>query len=201
MRLDEFLASASHELRTPLSAILGWVRVLRSRALDGEASARALAAIERNALAEAQVIEDLLDGARIVTGQFQLERAPVDLAVVVRDGVAAAGPIAAGRGIAVLTTLDMTGGRVVGDADRLTRVVLNLIVHAALSTPPGGRVEVALDRADAYVRVTVHAGAGPHLPPGLALEIARRIVELHGGTIEASGTSATSAHVVRLPAG
>ena len=206
---DEFLATLSHELRTPLNAILGWVRMLRSGELDDEAaSARALEAIERNARAQAQLIEDLLDVSRIITGKLRLDVAARRPAPVVEAALDAVRPAADAKGIRIEATLDPAARRWSGDPDRLQQVVWNLLSNAVKFTPEGGRVAGRARRAcDAHVRdrgerhgqghppdvpartsstasarPTARARA-PHGGLGLGLAIVRHLVELHGGTV------------------
>ena len=152
---DEFLATLSHELRTPLSPILGWVRLLRSGDLDATASARGLEVIERNVRAQTQLIEDLLDVSRIITGKLRLEVRPMDLVAVVEAGIEAVRPAAEAKGIRIESRLDPKAAAMVGDPDRLQQVVWNLVSNAVKFTPKEGRVEVEL-----------HPGRRPRPPPG-----------------------------------
>ena len=205
---DEFLATLSHELRTPLNAILGWTRLLRSGALSPDAGVGALEKVERNAQAQARLVEDLLEVSRITTGKLRLDLRPVDLAALVHAAVESIRPSAESRQL----TIDATGldqrRQTLGDPDRLQQVIWNLLSNAVKFTPAGGRVSVALSRAgesDTLVVTDTGIGIEPaflahvfdtfrqadasstrqHGGLGLGLSIARRLVELHGGVIEA----------------
>jgi PAS domain S-box-containing protein len=205
---DEFLATVSHELRTPLNAILGWARLMTTQTMDDEKRMRASTIVERNAVAMAQLIEDLLDVSRIVTGKMRLDVRPVDLAPVIEAAVDAVRPAAEAKGITVVSILDATAGPVTGDATRLQQVAWNLLSNAVKFTPKGGRVEVLLRVAESNVEVVVtDSGSGidpaflPHVfEPfrqadgtitrahgglGLGLAIARHLVQIHGGEIRA----------------
>jgi signal transduction histidine kinase/ActR/RegA family two-component response regulator len=206
---DEFLALVSHEIRTPLNAILGWSQVLRTSISDADVATHASAAIERNALMQKKLINDLLDHSRITRGALRLEVAPVNLGSVVEAACDAVRPAAAAKSIELVKTIDPTVGEVVGDADRLQQAVWNLLSNAVKFTPAKGRVEVRLERVDPHATITVtDTGKGiaeqflphvfeqyrqsdePGLPKhsglGLGLTLARRIVELHGGSIHAA---------------
>jgi PAS domain S-box-containing protein len=221
---DEFLATLSHELRTPLTAILGWSRLLRGRQFDEAGRERAVEIIERNAEAQAKLIEDLLDVSRIITGKLRLEVQPVVLAPLVETVVNALRPSAEAKRLRLDPALDPATGPVTGDPNRLRQIVTNLLSNAIKFTPEGGRVEVRLGRADAHARLTVlDTGAGiraedlPHIFErfrqadstntrthsglGLGLAIARHLVELHGGTIraESEGEGRGAAFTVELP--
>jgi PAS domain S-box-containing protein len=221
---DSFLAAVSHELRTPLSPILAWSDLLRRGELDAEQSERALAAIARNASVQSQLIEDLLDVSRVVAGNLRLERAPVDLAAVVREALDVVRPAAQGKEIALESRLEERVAYVSGDAARLRQVFWNLLSNAIKFTPRGGRIAVVLGHDDARARVTVSdSGQGisasflPHVfepfrqadPSatrrhgglGLGLAIVRELVELHGGSVraESAGPDAGSAFTVELP--
>ena len=221
---DDFLSTVSHELRTPLNAILGWTWLLGGGSLDGEARARAIATIERNARAQGQIIDDLLDVSRIVTGKLLLVRRPVVLAEVIEAALDAVRPAAAAKGIR-LDLLLAPGAAVQGDASRLQQVAWNLLSNAVKFTPAGGRVEVAVEPRGDQVELRVSdTGAGiaaPFLPHvfdrfrqadssstrahgglGLGLAIVRHLVELHGGTVaaESPGPGRGATFRVRLPA-
>ena len=220
---DEFLATLSHELRTPLAAVLGWARMLGSGQLAPQQSAKAVEAIERNAQAQSQIVDDILDVARGMSGNLALDMQPVDLVLVALHGVDAVAPAAAVKKIHV----DVQAAApvpVIGDAGRLQQVAWNLLSNAVKFTPPGGHVEVTttIDDGHAELRVT---DTGIGIPPaflpfvfdkfrqadgsftrqhgglGLGLAIARQLIELHGGSIEAlsAGEGAGATFVVRLP--
>ena len=221
---DEFLATLSHELRTPLNAILGYARIVRSGALTGDKHARALETIERNATSLTQIVEDVLDVSRIVTGRLRLNVQPVELPALVTDAVQTILPAADAKGVRIEPVLDSSGAYVSGDAERLLQVVWNLLSNAVKFTPRGGRVQVRLERIDSHVEIIVSdTGIGisadflPHMFAafrqadstftrergglGLGLAIAKRLVEMHGGTIEATseGLGKGSTFRVRLP--
>jgi signal transduction histidine kinase len=206
---DEFLATLSHELRTPLNAILGWMQILRTKRLDEVTIGRAFEAIDRNAKSQAQLIEDMLDVSRIITGRLPLDLQPVELGSAIDGALDAVRPAAEAKGVRLECTIDPAGGMIAGDQHRLQQIVWNLLSNAVKFTPAGGLVSVQLSRADAELRLTVTdngKGISPHFLPyvfdrfrqaepminrkttglGLGLSIARHLVELHGGMIEAS---------------
>ena len=221
---DEFLANLSHELRTPLTAILGWSQVLRRRAA-GEPELRAgLEAIERNARAQAQLIEDLLDMNRIASGKVHLELRPVAPAAFIESAIETVRPMAEAKGIRLEKRLDAAAGAVSGDPGRLQQVVWNLLSNAIKFTPRGGRVDVVLERSGGVVEISVaDTGAGikpehfesifarfrqaettlarEHGGLGLGLAIVKQLVQLHGGTVNVSsaGAGLGATFVVRLP--
>jgi PAS domain S-box-containing protein len=203
---DEFLATISHELRTPLNAMLGWARLLRSGRLDGAEAGRAVEIIERNTISQAQLIEDLLDLSRVVSGKMRLDVRDVHLAEVVEAAVESLRLAAEARSVRVQKVLDPKAGPVSGDPERLQQVVWNLVSNAIKFTPKGGRVHVRLERVHSRVELTVSdtgEGIAPAFLPhvfdrfrqaegstarrvgglGLGLAIARHLVEMHGGTI------------------
>ena len=222
---DEFLATLSHELRTPLNAILGWVRLLRSGTLDPAGASRGPEVIERNTRVLAQLIEDLLDVSRIITGKLHLEARPVDLVSIVVAAMEAVQTAADTKDIRLEASLDPALGLVSADPNRLQQVVWNLLTNAIKFTPPGGRVDIRLTRGDPGARITVSdtgKGIRPEFLPfvfdrfrqgetsigrrygglGLGLAIVRHIVELHGGRVraESPGEGAGAVFTVDLPA-
>ncbi|HJU55959.1 MAG TPA: PAS domain S-box protein, partial [Pyrinomonadaceae bacterium] len=221
---DEFLATLSHELRTPLTAILGWTKMLRMMELDEATATHALETIERNAKAQAQLVEDLLDVSRIITGKLRLDTRPTELVPVVKAAMEAVLPAAAAKSIELRTQLDPLAGPVAGDPARLQQVAWNLISNAVKFTPRGGRVEIRLERVDSHVELIVSdtgQGISPEFLPyvfdrfrqadgsttrlhgglGLGLAIARHLVELHGGTVcaESAGNERGATFKVQLP--
>ena len=221
---EDFLATLSHELRTPLNAMLGWTRLLRMGKLDAAARMRALETIERNAHVQEQLIADILDVSRIVTGRLRLDLRPIDLAPVLDAAIETLQPSAAAKGVELSCMLGRTG-KVLGDPDRLQQVVWNLLSNAIKFTPAGGRVAVSLSHAGAAAVITV-TDSGDGIPPallpyvfdrftqgdssvtrmhgglGLGLSIVRHIVELHGGQVSAGsdgpGQGATFSVVLPL---
>ena len=218
---DRFLAMVSHELRTPLTAMLGWARMLRGGMLDAASAGRALEVIERNTTLQAQLIDDLLDLSRIVTGKLQLELRLVDPVGVVQAAIEGIQGLADAKEIALKVVLDASAGPVVGDPQRVQQVIWNLLSNAIKFTPPHGTVALGLERADAMARLTVRdtgPGISPDLLPhvfepfhqgkdaprlgglGLGLAIVRHIVGLHGGRVRAeSAGGAGATFIVELP--
>jgi PAS domain S-box-containing protein len=221
---DAFLATLSHELRTPLSAILGWARLLRSGTLDADGMRRGPEVIERNSRVLTQLIEDLLDVSRIITGKLRLDVRSADLIAVIIAAIEAVQTAADAKGIRLEASLDPTLGLVSVDPDRLQQVVWNLLTNAIKFTPMGGSVDVRLTRTDSVVRLTVSdtgSGIRRELLPfvfdrfrqgetstgrqngglGLGLAIVRHIVELHGGLVraESAGENAGAVFTVELP--
>ena len=220
---EDFLATLSHELRTPLNAMLGWTRLLRMGKLDGAGMNRALETIERNAHIQEQLIADILDVSRIVTGKLRLELRPIELAPVIEAALDAVRPAAAAKGVHLEAQTDFQG-TVLGDPDRLQQVVWNLVSNALKFTPAGGHVGVSLSRVGPSAVVTVSdtgEGIAPELLPfifdrftqgdvsmtrphgglGLGLSIVRHIVESHGGRVQAQseGRGRGAAFSVHLP--
>ena len=221
---DEFLATLSHELRTPLNAILGWVQVLRTGKLDPAAGARALETIERNARSQAQLIADLLDVSRIITGKLRLDFKPVELRRIIDSALETVRPAADAKGILLDISIGPLASPVLGDADRLQQVIWNLLSNAIKFTPRAGRVEVRLreEGGNAVLRVSDSGiGIRPDFLPyvfdrfrqaegsitrthgglGLGLSIVRHLIELHGGTaeVESAGEGEGATFSVRLP--
>jgi signal transduction histidine kinase/DNA-binding response OmpR family regulator len=221
---DEFLASLSHELRTPLNAILGYARLLRSGMLPPDKQQKALETIERNVTSLTQIVEDVLDVSRIVSGKIRLNVQTIDFPVLVRSAIDSIALAAEAKGLRVETVLDPKAGPISGDPERLQQVLWNLLSNAVKFTGRGGKVQVRLERVNSHVEVVVSdTGVGiaaeflPHVFErfrqadagitrergglGLGLSIARQLTEMHGGTIEASsggpGTGATFR--VKLP--
>jgi len=222
---DQFLAVLSHELRTPLTAMLGWLRMLRTGGLDPLRTERALETIERNTLAQARMIDDLLDMSRIAAGKMTLDRRPVSLAPMVAETVDGLQNEAKAKGVTLVVGLDPAADTVLADVHRMRQVLMNLLVNAIKYTPAGGHIDVDLIGGGDVVRLTVRdTGIGiepeslPHIFErfwqadwrqagtqgglGLGLAIVRRIGELHGGSVEAAsdGPGRGAAFTVTLPA-
>jgi PAS domain S-box-containing protein len=160
---DEFLATVSHELRTPLTALLGWARMLRTGHLSEEKSGRAIESIERNAVAQAQLVEDLLDISRIITGKLRLEVRSIDLVRVVEAAIESIRPALEAKAIRFEPILDPDSHAIMGDPIRLQQVVWNLLSNASKFTKRGGRVQVVLQRVDSHVELSVmDDGEGIH---------------------------------------
>lgn len=221
---DEFLATVSHELRTPLNAILGWAHMLRANNLDQSTQSRALETIERNAKSQAQLIEDILDVSRIVTGKLRLDVRPVELAPVLESAIDSVRPAADAKDIRIEAILDPRAGPVSGDANRLQQIVWNLVANAVKFTGKGGRVQVRLERVRSRVEIIVSdTGQGitvEFLPYvfdrfrqadatstrrygglGLGLAIVRHLTEMHGGVVAAAspGEGLGATFTVKLP--
>jgi len=217
---DEFLAMVSHELRTPLTAMLGWARLLRVGALASARAAHGLEVIDRNTKLLAQLIEDLLDVSRIVTGKLQVDRRPVDPVVVLEAAIDAVQGLADMKRIELEVAVDPDAGPVLADPARLQQVVWNLLSNAIKFSEPQAKVHVGLERRGSIARITVAdtgMGIKPELLPeifdrfrqgqrrtgglGLGLAIVRHIVDLHGGTVRAqsAGDGRGANFTVELP--
>ncbi|MBV9209069.1 MAG: MEDS domain-containing protein [Acidobacteria bacterium] len=221
---DEFLATVSHELRTPLNAIIGWSHMLRQGRLDERMATRAVETIERNAQSQAQLVEDILDVSRMITGKLRLNIGAVDLAAVINAAIDCVQLAADAKEIQLEVRQDPSARHVNGDASRLQQVVWNLLSNAIKFTPHGGRVSVKLERAGSTAQLSVRdtgEGIEPNVLPyifdrfrqgdgtstrrhgglGLGLAIVRHLVELHGGTVQAdsSGEGLGSTFTVGLP--
>ena len=221
---DEFLATVSHELRNPLAPILTWTQLLRSGTLDREKVDRGLEVIERNVVSLSELIDDLVDVSRVVSGKFRLDVRPIDLPPVIRAAVESQRPASDAKQIRLQLVLDERAGMISGDSERLQQVMGNLLSNAIKFTPKGGSVQVTLGRAESHVEMAVaDSGIGieaaflPHVfEPfqqatdgtmrrhgglGLGLSIVRHIVELHGGEIvaESPGAGQGSRFTIKLP--
>ncbi|MDC0716454.1 PAS domain-containing hybrid sensor histidine kinase/response regulator [Nannocystis bainbridge] len=220
---DEFLATVSHELRTPLTSILGWAQMLQLDGLPNEQRRHAIDTIERNARAQAQLIEDLLDVSSILAGKLRLEVQTVNIREIVEAALETVRPAAEARGVRLQATL-ASGATVMGDPQRLQQVVWNLLSNAVKFTPRGGRVGVLVERRDSSVEIVVAdtgKGIAPEFQPhvferfrqadgattrrhgglGLGLSIVRQLVEMHGGTVSvfSEGEDRGASFTVRVP--
>lgn len=221
---DEFLATLSHELRTPLSAILGWSHLVRTGKLDDSQMSRAFETIERNARSQSQLIDDLLDVSRIITGKLQIDRRPVDLAAVIEAAVESVRPAFEAKAIDFSTAVEATGCFVPGDANRLQQIFWNLFSNAIKFTPNEGKVRVTVSCDDCKVQISISdtgIGISSNFLPyifdrfrqadgsttrihgglGLGLAIVRHLVDLHEGTVEveSKGKGEGSTFTVSLP--
>jgi len=221
---DEFLATLSHELRTPLNAMVGWTHMLRSRTLPADKEQKALETIERNARAQAELIEDILDVSRIIAGKLRIEIHPVDLTPIIDAAVDAVRPAAEAKGIVLERHVGKLPARFTGDAVRLQQAIWNLLSNAIKFTPASGRVELDVAANDAQLVVHVRdTGCGiaesfmpfvfdrfrqhdssskrAHGGLGIGLAIVRHIIELHGGTVtcESPGIDRGATFTLRLP--
>src|SRR5216684_648637 len=222
---DEFLATVSHELRTPLNAILGWTRMLRTGAVHGdEKLQRVLETIERNARAQTQLVEDILDVSRIIAGKLRVQVRHIDLRGVILAAIDAVRPAAEAKGVRLDCDLKPGSGEFAGDPDRLQQIIWNLLANAIKFTPREGRVEVRVERVSSVTHITVTdtgLGISPSFLPhvfdrfrqadssitrtqgglGLGLAIVRHLVEVHGGTVQAEseGEGKGSRFTVQMP--
>ena len=221
---DEFLATLSHELRTPLNAILGWSQIIRRSNCDAADVEEGIEVIERNARVQTQIIEDLLDMSRIISGKMRLDVQPINLSDVIRAAAETIGPAANAKEIRVQLVLDPRAATLSGDPNRLQQVFWNLLSNSIKFSPKGGRVQVLLERIDSHLEVSIiDSGDGiepaflPHVFDrftqadaattrshgglGLGLAIVKQLVELHGGTVMAKspGRGQGSTFVVLLP--
>jgi signal transduction histidine kinase/DNA-binding NarL/FixJ family response regulator len=222
---DEFLATLSHELRTPLTAILGWSHLMRTKRLNEDEVSRALDTIERNARSQSQLIDDLLDVSRIITGKLQIELRHVDLSKVINAAFDSVRPVAEAKGINFETAIPGPQSFVLGDRNRLQQIFWNLFSNAVKFTPKGGYVKVEVTSTDSRLRVSVtDTGIGieseflpfifdrfrqadgsttrEHGGLGLGLAIVRHLVDLHHGTVEvdSNGKDLGSTFTITLPA-
>ena len=222
---DEFLATVSHELRTPLTAILGWARLLEDGALDQTMTQQAVDTIWRNAKAQAQIVDDILDVSRIITGNLYIDLHPIEVVPVVQNAINVVRPTADAKGIRIETQIDSAPlAMVSGDGNRLQQVIWNLLLNAVKFTNSGGRVTLKVTQANAAVEISVtDTGQGisrafmpyvfdrfsqadstttrHHGGLGLGLAIARHLVEIHGGTIRAAsrGEGQGATFTITLP--
>lgn len=221
---DEFLATVSHELRTPLNAILGWATLLRRLDPKSDDHVRGLETIERNARVQGQIIADLLDMSRIISGKVQLDVQPIDLDEVINAALDAVRLSIEAKKLRLRVTLDARAGKLRGDPGRLQQVFWNLLTNAVKFTPSGGRIDVVMERVNSHVEVSVEdSGMGikteflafvfdrfrqadssttrRHGGLGLGLSIVKHLVELHGGSVrvKSGGEGQGSTFVVALP--
>lgn len=221
---DEFLATISHELRNPLNAILGWAHMMQLGNLTPANTERAVETIYRNAKSQAQLVADLLDVSRIISGKLRLDVRPVDLLSIINAAIDSIRPAADAKGIRVRTMLDPAAGPISGDADRLQQIVWNLLTNAVKFTPKGGRIRVKLQRINSHVEIVVSdSGVGIskeflpyvfdrfrqadasttriHGGLGLGLSIVHQLVDLHGGTVsvQSEGEGKGATFTIKLP--
>ncbi len=218
---DEFVAMISHEIRSPLNAILGWSQMLRQGTLDKAATTNALESIERNARAQAQLVSDLLDISRVITGKLRINARPVDITNSLESALESIRPAAEAKQIHIQVEREPYATVVTGDADRLQQVFWNLLSNAVKFTPRGGRVDVNVARKESQLEITIRdtgAGVSPEFLPfifdrftqadtttarrhaglGLGLAIVRHIIELHGGTVKAESEGPNKGAIFRI---
>ncbi len=221
---DEFLATVSHELRTPLTAVVGWAHMLLAGQLDQKRTAHALDAIARNARSQSQLIDDLLDVSRIITGRLSLDVTAVDPAALINAAIESVRPAAEAKGVRLQKIIDTGVGSVAGDEHRLQQIIWNLLSNAIKFTSRAGRVQIRLQRVNSSIEISVRdsgSGISPEFMPyvfdrfrqadmtttrqhgglGLGLAIVRHLTELHGGTAyaESAGEGQGSTFTIRLP--
>ncbi len=221
---DEFLATISHELRTPLTSILGWARLIQSAGLDAESIARAARIIVQNAATQAQLVDDMLDMSRVVTGRLRLDFEACDLGAVISAAIETVRPVAEAKGVALSPVLDADATPIVGAADRLQQVVWNLLTNAVKFTPAGGAVDVILRHSGGSAEIVVRdngEGIAPGVLPhvferfrqedssttrahgglGLGLSLVQYLVEQHGGHVHAAspGKGQGASFTITLP--
>jgi signal transduction histidine kinase/ActR/RegA family two-component response regulator len=221
---DEFLATLSHELRTPLNAIQGWATLLRQREVTPEDRIRGLEAIDRNVRAQTQIVSDLLDMSRIISGKIHLEVQLISLHEVIHNAIEAVRASADAKKIRIATLLDSSVGFVRGDPNRLQQILWNLLSNALKFTPVGGRVQVILERVNSHVELVVEdtgIGIAPEFLPyvferfrqadaamtrrhgglGIGLSIVKTLVELHGGSVrvKSAGENQGASFAIALP--
>ena len=221
---DEFLATISHELRNPLNAILGWAHMLRLGKLTDVNAERAVETIYRNAKSQAQLVSDLLDVSRIISGKLRLDVRTVDLIYIINAAIDSIRPAAEAKGIRIQAMLDPAAGPISGDADRLQQIVWNLLTNAVKFTPKGGRIQVKVQRINSHVEIVVSdSGVGiskeflpyvfdrfrqadasitrTHGGLGLGLSIVRQLVDLHGGSVgvQSEGEGKGTTFTITLP--
>jgi signal transduction histidine kinase/ActR/RegA family two-component response regulator len=221
---SEFFAVMSHELRTPLNAIAGWVQILRDKHVKPDQVAHGLEIIERNTWAQVEMINDLLDMSRIVTGKLKLDLQRVDLPYIVSSAVDTIRPSAEAKGLRLTAAISSVPGGIMGDETRLLQIIGNLLSNAVKFTPNGGKIHVALERVNSHVEITV-ADNGRGIKPeflnyvfdrfrqedssttrkqgglGLGLAIVKQLTEMHGGSVHArsEGEGRGATFVVSLP--
>jgi signal transduction histidine kinase/CheY-like chemotaxis protein len=221
---DDFLATVSHELRTPLNAMLGWVTLLKTGNLDAEAAERALTVIERNARSQAQIIEDLLDVSRIITGRLTLNVQSFNIVQLIETVIQSIQPSVAAKNITVTPHISEDVGLISADSARIQQILWNLLTNAVKFTPNDGQIEISARREDAMLSISVKdtgKGIAPAFLPfvfdrfrqaessttrrfgglGLGLAIVRHLVELHGGTVsvESRGEGQGAIFTIKIP--